>query len=83
MDDTVKGKPQQIRTFSASIVTRQTLDHIIWDPFKRTLLYLHKLKGCFKILNGIHLYTEKLDPHDEAYGTLDYRGTLLFLPQLL
>lgn len=34
MDDTVKGKPQQIRTFSPSIVTRQIRDHIIWDPFK-------------------------------------------------
>lgn len=45
--------------------------------------YLHKLKRCLKILNGIHLDSEKLDPHDEADGALDYRRTLLFLPQLL
>ena len=48
-----------------------------------SLLYLHELKRCFKILDRIHLYSEELDPHDEANGTLHYIWTLLFLPQLL
>lgn len=49
----------------------------------QSVKYLHKLKRCFKILNRVHLNSEKLDPHDEADGALDHRRTLLFLPQLL
>lgn len=46
-------------------------------------MYLHELKGSFKIFNRIHLDSEKLEPHDEANGALDHDWTLLFLPQLL
>lgn len=53
------------------------------QQFYYKVKYLHELKRCFKILNRVHLNSEKLDPHDEADGALDHGGTLLLLPQLL
>jgi len=46
-------------------------------------VYLHELKGGFKLLNGIHLHPEKLHTHYEADGALDHVRALLFLTELL
>lgn len=45
--------------------------------------YLHELKGSFKVLHRIHLDPEELHAHDETDDALNYKGTLLFLPELL
>lgn len=78
---TIESKSLKVRLYSVYYIRKFWPTPLLYLQYE--VMYLHKLKRRFEILHRVHLYSEKLDPHDETNGALDHGWTLLLLPELL